>query len=230
MTCSNGPHRRPGLERRASDGGPEGGDADDDDAQQEGEDDDFHNLSHAQSLVGEAVLCAECISLQGVMHRRQLGLSRFHNALVIHTLQAFGQEFDIASDPAPTVPSEMHHILSFDLSNCTPRQFWSRFLSNDSDFFVEFYRHRGDKHVKMSKWQQHVALGPVRELQFVTSLKVTIVTLLNPRSPGLYALWNVHIVCRSSLAAGCADAVGPPSDAVPPVAAIQGVCKRPPSV
>ncbi len=47
-----------------------------------------------------------------------------------------------------------------------------RFLSDDSTFYTDFHTARGDEQAIISPWRNHQPLGRVRELQFVTMLKV----------------------------------------------------------
>ncbi len=47
-----------------------------------------------------------------------------------------------------------------------------RFLSDASPFYVDFHTARGDEQAHISTWRTHHPLGRVRELQFVTPLKV----------------------------------------------------------
>lgn len=48
-----------------------------------------------------------------------------------------------------------------------------RFLSDDSTFYTDFHTARGDEQAIISPWRNHQPLGRVRELQFVTMLKVS---------------------------------------------------------
>lgn len=55
---------------------------------------------------------------------------------------------------------------------CTTKEFWVRFLSNKSSFFKEFHERRGDTDVEVTAWQKHSHEGMVRDMQFVTPLKM----------------------------------------------------------
>jgi len=47
------------------------------------------------------------------------------------------------------------------------------FLSAQAVFWQEFHESRGDKQIQLSTWSRHTALAHVRELQFVSPIKVT---------------------------------------------------------
>ena len=48
----------------------------------------------------------------------------------------------------------------------------TRFLSDESSFYVDFHHAKGDEQASISRWRTHQPLGRVRELQFITALKV----------------------------------------------------------
>lgn len=50
----------------------------------------------------------------------------------------------------------------------------SRFLSDESSFYVDFHHAKGDEQATISRWRTHRPLGRVRELQFITALKVRL--------------------------------------------------------
>jgi hypothetical protein len=54
----------------------------------------------------------------------------------------------------------------------TMQELCSRFLSDDSSFYVDFHHAKGDEQATISRWRTHRPLGRVRELQFITALKV----------------------------------------------------------
>lgn len=66
---------------------------------------------------------------------------------------------------------DLKPLLDYTLA-CTPAEFWCRFLSNRCDFFGAFHRAAGDSAVSLSRWQRHYKIGWVRDLQFVTPLKM----------------------------------------------------------
>lgn len=45
-------------------------------------------------------------------------------------------------------------------------------------FWQEFHESRGDNQICLSSWDRHSALGHVRELRFVSPVKVTLPALL----------------------------------------------------
>ena len=83
---------------------------------------------------------------------------------------AVEREFDTAAQPAPSLPASMQRVLTCVLPT-TSRGFFSTFLSSSSDFFVAFHETQGHRNVKLSAWQRHYQVGPVRDLRFVTPLK-----------------------------------------------------------
>ena len=64
----------------------------------------------------------------------------------------------------------MQRVLEYTLP-VSPVDFFHAFLSTDSDFFEVFHRAQGHKSIKMTPWERHVEVGPVRDLTFITSLK-----------------------------------------------------------
>lgn len=78
--------------------------------------------------------------------------------------------FQGATDPAPPLPSNMQKILSLRLPTST-RGFFVAFLCPSSNFFVDFHASQGHRDIKLSQWQRHYKVGPVRDFRFVTPLK-----------------------------------------------------------
>lgn len=74
--------------------------------------------------------------------------------------------------PPPPRAKDMTRIMHQQLP-LSPRAFLQRFLSDDVDFFQRFHASRGDKHIHLSRWGM-LAMGCVRELQFVSPLKYRI--------------------------------------------------------
>ncbi|KAK2076207.1 hypothetical protein QBZ16_001139 [Prototheca wickerhamii] len=72
---------------------------------------------------------------------------------------------------APPKDPDAHRTVDFTLP-CTTKEFWVRFLSNKSSFFKEFHERRGDTDVEVTAWQKHSHEGMVRDMQFVTPLKM----------------------------------------------------------
>ncbi len=83
---------------------------------------------------------------------------------------AIDAEFDAASTPVPPVPEGMQRVLACTLPT-TPRGFHAAFLCGSSDFFPAFHASQGHHSVTLGRWQRHYAVGPVRDLTFVTPLK-----------------------------------------------------------
>ena len=54
----------------------------------------------------------------------------------------------------------------------TMSELCTRFLSDESSFYVDFHHAKGDEQATISRWRTHRPLGRVRELQFITALKV----------------------------------------------------------
>ncbi len=74
--------------------------------------------------------------------------------------------------PPPPRSKDMTRIMHTRLP-ISPRAFLQRFLSDDSHFFQRFHAGRGDKHITLSHWAM-LAMGCVREMQFVSPLKYRI--------------------------------------------------------
>lgn len=64
----------------------------------------------------------------------------------------FGQSAE--ARPAPPMDPAMQHVLEFGLP-CQPSDFWCYFLCNSSDFLTSLHARRGDKNMRISKWQRH---------------------------------------------------------------------------
>lgn len=66
--------------------------------------------------------------------------------------------------------------------NTSVREFFSKILSNDSDFFEEFHKARGDQRYMESPWQKHSLVGgSVRHTTFVSPVKSRVrVGLITP--------------------------------------------------
>jgi len=71
---------------------------------------------------------------------------------------------------APEVASTMQKLSEYTLP-VDPRGFYSAFLSSKSEFFEAFHAAQGHKEIKLSPWECHGMVGPVRDLAFKTSLK-----------------------------------------------------------
>ena len=52
------------------------------------------------------------------------------------------------------------------------RSFCQTFMADGVPFFIDFHLAKGDEQVQLSPWRNHHNMGRVRELQFVTQLKV----------------------------------------------------------
>ncbi|GAB4817199.1 hypothetical protein N2152v2_004245 [Parachlorella kessleri] len=85
--------------------------------------------------------------------------------------QSVQEAFQEAVEPAPPVDPNYKHMMDFELA-CSPSEFWCRFLSNTSDFYFRLHAAQQHHSIKLGKWQQHVAVGMVRDLQFVSPIKM----------------------------------------------------------
>jgi hypothetical protein len=74
------------------------------------------------------------------------------------------------SQEAPEVASNMQKLSEYTLP-VDPKGFYSAFLSAKSEFFEAFHAAQGHKDIKLSPWECHGLVGPVRDLAFKTSLK-----------------------------------------------------------
>ena len=74
------------------------------------------------------------------------------------------------SHEAPEVASNMQKLSEYTLP-VDPKGFYSAFLSAKSEFFEAFHAAQGHKDIKLSPWECHGLVGPVRDLAFKTSLK-----------------------------------------------------------
>lgn len=79
-------------------------------------------------------------------------------------------EFESATDPPPPLSNNMQRVLKCALP-CSPRDFYRAFLCSSSDFFTAFHLSQNHHSIRMSPWQRHYAVGPVRDLRFVTPIK-----------------------------------------------------------
>ncbi len=70
------------------------------------------------------------------------------------------------------------------------RSFCQTYMADGVPFFVDFHTAKGDEQVQLSPWRNHHNMGRVRELQFVTQLKV------RPPAPARLA-GNVAGCCHS---------------------------------
>ena len=52
------------------------------------------------------------------------------------------------------------------------RGFCQTFFADGVPFFIDFHLAKGDEQVQLSPWRNHHNMGRVRELQFITQLKV----------------------------------------------------------
>ena len=52
------------------------------------------------------------------------------------------------------------------------RSYCQTFMADGVPFFIDFHLAKGDEQVQLSPWRNHHNMGRVRELQFVTQLKV----------------------------------------------------------
>eukprot|EP00884_Botryococcus_braunii_P008439 jgi/Botrbrau1/17597/Bobra.0166s0036.1 len=82
-------------------------------------------------------------------------------------------EWTLEDGPAPAVPAEMTPVMSAQL-DVSVRDFYERFLADQSKFFLTFHEKRNDKKVQLSDWRQHHNMGRVRELQFVSQVKAKL--------------------------------------------------------
>lgn len=94
----------------------------------------------------------------------------FEECAISNNPDAIEKEFADADEAAPQLPANMQRVLTCVLPT-TSRGFYSTFLSSSSDFFVVFHEKQGHRNVKLSSWQRHYHVGPVRDLSFVTPLK-----------------------------------------------------------
>ena len=81
----------------------------------------------------------------------------------------------------PPPPPNMECIFEEDFSPSV-REFFNRIFSNDSDFFEEFHKARGDQRYMVSPWQKHSLVGGnVRHTTFVSPVKSRVrVGLITP--------------------------------------------------
>ena len=54
------------------------------------------------------------------------------------------------------------------------RSFCQTYMADGVPFFIDFHTAKGDEQVQLSPWRNHHNMGRVRELQFVTQLKVEL--------------------------------------------------------
>lgn len=96
----------------------------------------------------------------------------------------------------------------------TMQELCTRFMSDESSFYVDFHHARGDEQCSISRWRTHHPLGRVRELQFITTLKVDCFIRSNMHTHGanmktnwewmlfmptsLPAIWKPAVVCCST--------------------------------
>ena len=52
------------------------------------------------------------------------------------------------------------------------RSFCQTYMADGVPFFIDFHLAKGDEQVQLSPWRNHHNMGRVRELQFITQLKV----------------------------------------------------------
>lgn len=76
----------------------------------------------------------------------------------------------LSAQPPPPVSPVMQKVMEYSLP-VHPKEFYDTFLSSKSDFFVEFHAAQGHKDIKLTPWDDHSSIGPVRDLSFVTALK-----------------------------------------------------------
>ncbi|RMZ56452.1 hypothetical protein APUTEX25_004675 [Auxenochlorella protothecoides] len=76
-----------------------------------------------------------------------------------------------ADEDAPSVQDDAKPSLEYTVP-CSPQVFWTKFLGNNSSYFKDFHESRGDSSVKLTKWKKHSKGGVVRDLQFVTPVKM----------------------------------------------------------
>ncbi|KAL6766516.1 hypothetical protein ACKKBG_A36340 [Auxenochlorella protothecoides x Auxenochlorella symbiontica] len=76
-----------------------------------------------------------------------------------------------ADEEAPSVQDDAKPSLEYTVP-CSPQVFWTKFLGNNSSYFKDFHESRGDSSVKLTKWKKHSKGGVVRDLQFVTPVKM----------------------------------------------------------
>ncbi|CAL8460897.1 g428 [Coccomyxa elongata] len=72
--------------------------------------------------------------------------------------------------PAPPVPPDCH-FLAKGVLNADVREVFHRLLA-DERFFRSFHEGRDDRDIRVSPWRQHPAVGRVRELTFVSPVKM----------------------------------------------------------
>lgn len=86
--------------------------------------------------------------------------------------------YDNSLEQPPGVPDIMQKVMEYTI-HVHPKEFYDLFLSSKSDFFIDFHAAQGHKNIELSAWDYHGPMGPVRDLSFVTALKVRIGLMTN---------------------------------------------------